>query len=205
MNIEHLPSQLLENAVTEFSKLPGIGSRTALRLALHILKQEPTFAHLLGNAIIELRTKAKHCCKCNNISDTEICQICADSKRDGSTVCIVESIRDVLAIEATEQYSGVYHVLGAIISPMDGIGPGDLKLHTLEQRIATGEVKELIFALSTTMEGDTTNYYLHKKFASYPIEISNIARGISFGDELEYADEITLGRSIVNRTKYEAK
>ena len=153
--------------------------------------------------MIKLRNEIKYCTSCNNISDTEVCNICADNSRDHSIICIVENIQDVLSIENTQQYNGIYHVLGGIISPMDGIGPGELKLDTLEEKISKAEVKEIIFALSTTMEGDTTNFYIYKKFKMYPIKISTIARGVSIGDELEYADEITLGRSIMNRTPFE--
>ncbi|MCK4464973.1 MAG: recombination protein RecR [Bacteroidales bacterium] len=201
--MQNYPSRLLEDAVNEFAKLPGIGRKTALRLVLYLLKQETEEVNHFGEIMIKLRNKIKYCTSCNNISDTEVCNICADKSRDHSIICIVENIQDVLSIENTQQYNGIYHVLGGIISPMDGIGPGELKLDTLEEKISKAEVKEIIFALSTTMEGDTTNFYIYKKFKMYPIKISTIARGVSIGDELEYADEITLGRSILNRTPFE--
>lgn len=203
MSIQNYPSRLLEDAVNEFAKLPGIGRKTALRLVLYLLKQETEEVNHFGETMIKLRNEIKYCTSCNNISDTEVCNICADNSRDHSIICIVENIQDVLSIENTQQYNGIYHVLGGIISPMDGIGPGELKLDTLEEKISKAEVKEIIFALSTTMEGDTTNFYIYKKFKMYPIKISTIARGVSIGDELEYADEITLGRSILNRTPFE--
>jgi len=203
MNTHNYPSRLLEDAVNEFAKLPGIGRKTALRLVLYLLKQETEEVNYFGETMIKLRNEIKYCTSCNNISDTEVCNICADNSRDHSIICIVENIQDVLSIENTQQYNGIYHVLGGIISPMDGIGPGELKLNTLEEKISKAEVKEIIFALSTTMEGDTTNFYIYKKFKMYPIKISTIARGVSIGDELEYADEITLGRSILNRTPFE--
>ena len=203
MNMQNYPSRLLEDAVNEFAKLPGIGRKTALRLVLYLLKQETEEVNHFGETMIKLRNEIKYCTSCNNISDTEVCNICADNSRDHSIICIVENIQDVLSIENTQQYNGIYHVLGGIISPMDGIGPGELKLDTLEEKISKAEVKEIIFALSTTMEGDTTNFYIYKKFKMYPIKISTIARGVSIGDELEYADEITLGRSILNRTPFE--
>lgn len=203
MSIQNYPSRLLEDAVNEFAKLPGIGRKTALRLVLYLLKQETEEVNHFGETMIKLRNEIKYCTSCNNISDTEVCNICADNSRDHSIICIVENIQDVLSIENTQQYNGNYHVLGGIISPMNGIGPGELKLDTLEEKISKAEVKEIIFALSTTMEGDTTNFYIYKKFKMYPIKISTIARGVSIGDELEYADEITLGRSILNRTPFE--
>jgi recombination protein RecR len=203
MNMQNYPSRLLEDAVNEFAKLPGIGRKTALRLVLYLLKQETEEVNHFGETMIKLRNEIKYCTSCNNISDTEVCNICANNSRDHSIICIVENIQDVLSIENTQQYNGIYHVLGGIISPMDGIGPGELKLDTLEEKISNAEVKEIIFALSTTMEGDTTNFYIYKKFKMYPIKISTIARGVSIGDELEYADEITLGRSILNRTPFE--
>lgn len=201
--MQNYPSRLLEDAVNEFAKLPGIGRKTALRLVLYLLKQETEEVNHFGETMIKLRNEIKYCTSCNNISDTEVCNICADNSRDHSIICIVENIQDVLSIENTQQYNGIYHVLGGIISPMDGIGPGELKLDTLEEKISKAEVKEIIFALSTTMEGDTTNFYIYKKYKMYPIKISTIARGVSIGDELEYADEITLGRSILNRTPFE--
>lgn len=198
------PSKLLEQAVREFASLPGIGSKTALRLVLHLLKQEPEDVETFGNAMIELKRNIHHCEICRNISDTETCQICANPNRDRNLVCVVENIRDVMSIENTNQYAGLYHVLGGIISPIDGIGPGDLTIDSLEERIKAGGTDEVILALSTTMEGDTTNFYIYKRLQSYPVRVSTLARGVAIGDELEYADEITLGRSIVDRTPFEA-
>ncbi|MBO5829694.1 MAG: recombination mediator RecR [Paludibacteraceae bacterium] len=201
-NDTQFSSILLGNAVKEFSKLPGIGKRTALRLALHLLRQSKEDVENFGNTFIALRNEIQYCNVCHNISDTEVCQICADTRRDATTVCVVENINDVLSIENTQQYKGLYHVLGGVISPMDGIGPADLSIDQLIKRAETGNIKEIILALSPTMEGDTTNFYLYKKLAKFAIEISTIAKGISIGNELEYADEITLGRSIINRTPY---
>lgn len=201
-NDTQFSSILLGNAVKEFSKLPGIGKRTALRLALHLLRQSKEDVENFGNAFIALRNEIRYCNVCHNISDTEVCQICADTRRDVSTVCVVENINDVLSIENTQQYKGLYHVLGGVISPMDGIGPADLAIDQLIQRVESGNIKEIILALSPTMEGDTTNFYLYKKLTKFAVEISTIAKGISIGNELEYADEITLGRSIINRTPY---
>lgn len=195
-------SVLLENAVNEFAKLPGIGRKTALRLVLHILRQDETSVDNFGNAIMRLRHDIKYCKVCHNISDTETCALCADTTRDSSTICVVENVREVMAVEATGQFRGLYHVLGGVISPMDGIGPADLQIDSLVQRVATGEVKEIILALSATMEGDTTNFYIFRKLAPYDVRITLIARGVSVGDELEYTDEITLGRSILNRTPF---
>jgi len=203
MSIQLFPSKLLENAVSEFATLPGIGRKTALRLVLYLLKQSQEEVRQFGEAMIKLKTGIKYCRICNNISDTETCYICSDPKRDHSIICIVESIKDVMSIENTQQFHGIYHVLGGIISPMDGIGPSDLKLDTLEEKINAGEVNEIILALSTTMEGDTTNFFIYRKFNKYSIKISSLARGVSIGDEIEYADEITLGRSIVNRVPFE--
>ncbi len=197
-------SKLLENAVNEFSKLPGIGKKTALRLVLFLLKQNKDEVQNFGDSIIKLHNGIKYCRSCNNISDTDICKICANHSRDHSTICVVENIRDVISIENTQQYHGIYHVLGCIISPIDGFGPGDLELNTLETKISNKEVKEIILALPTTMEGDTTNFYLYRKFNDSGVKISTLARGVSIGDDLEYADEITLGRSIVNRTLFES-
>ena len=196
-------SRLLENAVNELSRLPGVGKKTALRLALHLLKKEPAVSEALGNAIIQLRNEIKFCKVCHNLSDSEICEICASPKRNESLICVVEDIRDVMAIENTGQYNGLYHILGGIISPMDGIGPADLNIESLVNRIQKGNVSEVIMALSSTIEGDTTNFYIYKRLKETRIAISTIARGISVGDELEYADEITLGRSILNRLPYE--
>ena len=195
-------STLLENAVNEFSKLPGIGRKTALRLVLHILRQEPQAADNFGNAIIRLRPDIRSCRVCHNISDTDVCNICSDTTRDPSTICVVENVREVMAVEATGQFKGLYHVLGGVISPMDGIGPADLEIESLAARVAAGGIKEVILALSATMEGDTTNFYIFRKLAPYDVRITLIARGVSVGDELEYTDEITLGRSILNRTPF---
>ncbi len=203
MALQHYSSRLLENAVNEFARLPGIGRKTALRLVLHLLRQESESVISFSESIRQVRHDIKYCRSCNNISDTDVCEICADARRDHSTICVVESIRDVMAIENTRQYSGIYHVLGGVISPMDGIGPDDLNIATLEAKIKEGKAKEIILALSTTMEGDTTNFYLYKRFSSYTVPITTIARGISVGDELEYADEVTLGRSLVNRLPFE--
>ena len=199
-------SRLIENAVEEFSKLPGIGKKTALRLVLHLLKQDSDQTTDLSAALIEMRNNIKYCEKCFNISDDPICSICTSSRRDQSTICLVEDTRDVLAIENTSQYNGLYHVLGGIISPIEGIGPEDLKISELIERVAASnsEVKEVIFGLSPTMEGDTTTFYIHKKLKPLGIKTSTIARGIPIGGELEYADEITLGRSILTRTSYES-
>lgn len=199
-------SRLLEEAVNEFAKLPGIGNKTALRLVLHLLKQESADVENFGNVILNLKKEIKHCKICHNLSDQDICHICSNPKRDVSTLCVVENIRDVMSIENTQQYRGVYHVLGGIISPMDGIGPSDLTLHSLEEKVLKKDspVNELILALPTTMEGDTTNFYIFKKLREAEIRITTIARGVSVGDDLEFADEITLGRSIVNRMDFES-
>jgi recombination protein RecR len=202
MNLQHYPSALLEEAVNEFAKLPGIGRKTALRLVLYLLRQEKTEVEKFGNVLITLKSEVKYCKVCHNISDTEECLICSDGSRDAQTVCVVENIKDVMSIENTQQYRGLYHVLGGIISPMDGIGPSDLEIESLIQRVKTGSVKEVILALSPTMEGDTTNYYIFRKLALSDVKITTIARGIAIGNELEYADEITLGRSILNRTLF---
>ncbi|MGB6151679.1 MAG: recombination mediator RecR [Pricia sp.] len=196
-------SKLLENAVYEVSQLPGIGKRTALRLVLHLLKQPEDRTTKLAAALETLRKDIKFCSSCHNISDVEICEICASPKRDRSLVCVVEDIRDVMAIESTSQYQGLYHVLGGKISPMEGIGPHDLTIASLVQKAKQGEIKELIFALSSTMEGDTTNFYIFKQLEGLEVSTSTIARGIAVGDELEYADEVTLGRSILNRIPFE--
>lgn len=195
-------SLLLEKAVSEFAKLPGIGKKTAMRLVLHLLRQDTASVEAFGNSVITLKREVKYCKVCHNISDTDVCQICANTQRDSSTVCVVENIRDVMAVEATQQYKGLYHVLGGVISPMDGVGPGDLQIESLINRVKDGGVKEIILALSTTMEGDTTNFYLYRKLEKSGVKLSIIARGVSIGDELEYTDEITLGRSIVNRTAF---
>ncbi len=198
------PSKLLEQAVNELGKLPGIGRKTALRMALHLLKQHPGEVEALGNAVIKMRNEIIYCKDCRNISDQELCAICASPKRDHTLICVVEDIRDVMAIENTGQFSGVYHVLGGIISPMDGIGPQNLHIEALVSRIGTGDIAEVILALPTTIEGDTTNFYLFRKLNDFKIRLTTIARGVSIGDELEHTDEVTLGRSILNRTPYES-
>lgn len=197
-------SKLLEDAVHEFSKLPGVGQKTALRLVLHLLNKDQEEVAHFGNTLIKLKQQIKHCTVCHNIADHTICSICASTKRDKELICVVEDTRDVMAIENTNQFFGVYHVLGGLISPMDGIGPSDLSIDSLVQRVATTPVKEIILALSATMEGDTTLFYLHKRLKDFQIPISTIARGIAFGGELEYADEVTLGRSIITRVPYES-
>lgn len=204
MITDKFPSRLLENAVNEFAKLPGIGRKTALRLVLHLLKQEKTDVDIFGNSLIQLRNEIKHCQVCHNISDVDVCNICSNPARNPEEVCVVENIKDVMAIENTQQFNGLYHVLGGIISPMDGIGPSDLEINSLIKRVETGEVKEIVLALSTTMEGDTTNFFIYKKLKAFNVKISTLARGVSIGDELEYADEITLGRSIKNRLDFES-
>jgi recombination protein RecR len=203
MNTLNYSSKLLENAVAEFSKLPGIGSKTALRLVLHLLKQDKEIVRQFGNSIIKLKNEIKRCNVCYNLSDEETCSICSDASRDRSIVCVVENIRDVMSIENTMQFRGVYHVLGGIISPMDGFGPADLTINELEEKVSQKGIREIIFALSATLEGDTTNFFIYKKLKKYPVSITTLARGVSFGDELEYTDEITLGRSIINRTPFE--
>lgn len=199
---QQYPSALLEKAVGEFAKLPGIGRKTAMRLVLHLLRQDSSAVESFGNAVVRLKHEVKYCRVCHNISDTDVCQICSNPQRDASTVCVVENIRDVMAVENTQQYKGLYHVLGGVISPMDGIGPSDLQIDSLVERVKSGVVKEVILALSSTMEGDTTNFFIFRKLAPYDVKITMIARGISIGDELEYTDEITLGRSIVNRLPF---
>lgn len=199
------PSKLLEKAVGEFSKLPGIGRKTALRLVLNMLRRSEEEVEEFAGAVSRLRKDVKYCRVCHNISDTDVCPICSDTRRDASTICVVENIRDVMAVENTQQYGGLYHVLGGIISPMDGIGPSDIEIDSLVKRVAEGGVREVILALSSTMEGDTTNFYISRKLAPYDVELSVIARGISVGDELEYTDEVTLGRAIINRTKMTGK
>ena len=199
---QQYPSTLLEKAVGEFAKLPGIGRKTAMRLVLHLLRQETSTVEAFGNAVVRLKHEVKYCRVCHNISDTDTCQICSNPQRDASTVCVVENIRDVMAVENTQQYKGLYHVLGGVISPMDGIGPSDLQIDSLVERVKSGVVKEVILALSSTMEGDTPNFFIFRKLAPYDVKITMIARGISIGDELEYTDEVTLGRSIVNRLPF---
>jgi recombination protein RecR len=203
MHNDRFPSRLLENAVNEFSKLPGIGRKSALRLVLHLLKQDVVEVEFFGNSLIQLRSEIKHCKICHNISDTEICGICSNPSRNPAIVCVVESIKDVMSVENTHQFNGLYHVLGGIISPMEGIGPSDLEIESLVKRINDGQIEEIILALSTTMEGDTTNFFIFRKMKGSNVKISTLARGVSIGDELEYTDEVTLGRSIVNRTSFE--
>lgn len=198
-----IPSKHLQQAVEAIGSLPGVGKKTALRLALHLLQREPSEVESFANAIAQMKQQVRFCKKCGNISDNEKCGICSSPKRDETTVCVVEDLRDVMAIEATQQYNGLYHVLGGVISPMDGIGPSDLNISSLLTRIEKDQVKELIFALSATMEGDTTGFYLYKKCETFNAKISTIARGVSVGDELQYTDEITLGRSILHRTPFE--
>ena len=204
MNINKYPSRLLENAVNEFAKLPGIGRKSALRLVLHLLRQNIEDVNAFGNSLMELRSEIKHCKICYNISDTETCQICSNPSRNENVVCVVENIRDVMSVENTQQFNGLYHVLGGIISPMDGIGPADLEIDSLVKRVEKGEIIEVILALSTTMEGDTTNFYIFRKLKGHEVKLSTLARGVSIGDELEYTDEITLGRSLMNRVPYES-
>ena len=204
MNIDKYPSKLLEAAVNEFTKLPGIGRKSALRLVLHLLRQDAEAVNFFGSSIIQLRSEIKHCKVCHNISDTEICNICGNHARNQSVVCVVENIRDVMSVENTLQYNGLYHVLGGIISPMDGIGPAELEIESLIKRVEEGTIVEIILALSTTMEGDTTNFYIFRKLKEFPVKITTLARGVSVGDELEYTDEITLGRSLTNRIPYES-
>ena len=199
---ETYPSALLEKAVSEFSKLPGIGRKSALRLVLNMLRRDVTDVDEFCNSIKTLKHDVKYCSVCHNISDTDVCPICSDTRRDASTICVVENIQDVMAVEKTQQFNGLYHVLGGIISPMDGIGPGDIEVVSLVDRVSKGDVKEVILALSSTMEGDTTNFYISRKLVQYDVKLSVIARGISVGDELEYTDEVTLGRSILNRTPF---
>ena len=202
--MQQYSSQLLERAVESFSQLPGVGRKTALRLVLHLLRQPLEDVDSFTDAVTRVRHDVKYCKVCHNISDTDICSICSDPRRDGSVVCVVENIQDVMAIENTQQYHGLYHVLGGIISPMDGIGPHDLSIDSLVERVDMGEVKEVILALASTMEGDTTNFYISRKLKDKDVKLSIIARGISVGDELEYTDEVTLGRSILNRTPFQS-
>ena len=201
----NFPSKVLEKAVEEISGLPGIGKKSALRLALHLLRQPQSQGLALGNALQKLVTDIKYCQECHNFSDEDICEICSNTKKSDEILCIVEDVRDVMAIENTSKFNGKYLVLGGKISPMEGIGPNQLNISSIEKKLNEGSVKELIFALSATMEGDTTAYYLYKKFKEFPVTFSSIARGIAVGDELEYADEISLGRSIVNRLPYNEK
>lgn len=202
MSQQQFSSSLLEDAIHQFAKLPGIGRKTALRLVLHLLKESEEEVENFGNSIIRLRKEILYCKICHNISDSDICDICSNLSRDRSVVCVVENIKDVITIENTQQFRGLYHVLGGIISPMDGVGPKDLEIDSLVQRVENDGIKEVILALSTTMEGDTTNFYLYRKLEPFHIKITTLARGVSIGDELEYADEITLGRSIQNRIEF---
>lgn len=202
--MQQYPSQLLERAVEAFSQLPGVGRKTALRLVLHLLRQPLEDVDGFAEAVLRVKHDVKHCKVCHNISDNEVCTICTDPRRDTSLVCVVENVQDVMAIENTQQFHGLYHVLGGIISPMDGIGPNDLEIDSLVERMKEGTVKEIILALASTMEGDTTNFYISRKLKDTDVSLSVIARGISVGDELEYTDEVTLGRSILNRTPFES-
>ena len=202
--MQQYPSQLLERAVESFSQLPGVGRKTALRLVLHLLRQSTEDVDSFADAITRVKHDVKYCKVCHNISDTDVCSICSDPRRDASVVCVGENIQDVMAIENTQQFHGLYHVLGGIISPMDGIGPNDLEIESLVKRVEEGKVKEIILALASTMEGDTTNFYISRKLKDKQVKLSVIARGISVGDELEYTDEVTLGRSILNRTPFDA-
>lgn len=198
----HLNSQLLEKAVAELSKLPGIGRKTALRLALHILRRDPEEAKALGESIIDMRQNITYCRRCHNISETETCDICGDPRRDAKTLCVVENVKDVITIEATHQHQGLYHVLGGLISPLDGIGPSDIEIESLVKRVEEEGTEEVILALSPTIEGDTTNFYIYRKLSSLPVKVTMLARGVSVGNELEYTDELTLGRSIQNRIPF---
>jgi recombination protein RecR len=200
----NFPSKLLEEAVNEFAKLPGIGNKTALRLVLHLLRQDAEVSESFGNAVIRLKKEIRECKICHNLSDSEICHICSNPKRDHELICVVESIRDVMSIENTQQFRGAYHVLGGIISPMEGVGPSDLNLESLEKKVREGKSREIILALPTTMEGDTTNFYIYRKLKDSGVHITTLARGLAIGDDLEFADEITLGRSLVNRLDFES-
>ena len=202
---QQYPSRLLESAVQEFSKLPGIGRKTALRLVLYMLRLETEEVSQFTETLDRLKREVKFCRVCHNISDQDVCPICSDQRRDTSTICVVENIQDVMAVENTQQFTGLYHVLGGLISPMDGIGPSDLEIESLVSRVAEGDVKEVILALSSTMEGDTTNFYIFRKLAPFDVKVTMIARGIAVGNELEYTDEVTLGRSILNRVPFEDK
>lgn len=197
------PSALLENAVNEFARLPGIGRKSALRLVLHLLRQDEERVANFAGTMLKLKQEIKYCAVCHNISDSEICNICSDRSRDSALVCVVENVKEVMAIEKTVQFGGLYHVLGGIISPIDGIGPSDLEIASLVERAKSGGIREVILALSATMEGDTTNFYIYRKLQPYGVKVSIIARGVSIGDEIEYADEVTLGRSIMNRTPFD--
>lgn len=200
---QQYPSRLLEKAVGEFSRLPGIGRKTALRLVLHLLRQDKADVERFAETVAEMRRSVKFCSVCHNVSDTDVCPVCSNPKRDKTTVCVVENVQDVMAVENTQQFNGLYHVLGGVISPMDGMGPGDIEIDSLAARVAAGGINEVILALSPTMEGDATNFYISRKLAPYKVRLSVIARGIAVGDELEYADEVTLGRSLINRTPFD--
>ena len=200
----NFPSKLLEDAVNEFSKLPGIGNKTALRLVLYLLRQDASVSESFGNAVIRLKQEIRECKVCHNLSDSETCHICSNTAREHGIICVVESIRDVMSIENTQQYRGAYHVLGGIISPMEGVGPSDLNIGSLEKKVRENRVSEIILALPTTMEGDTTNFYIFRKLKDTGVRITTLARGLAIGDDLEFADEITLGRSLVNRLEFES-
>ncbi len=200
--MQSYPSYLLENAVNQLSKLPGVGKKSALRLALHLLKQDEQQVNDFAQSILLMKNEIKYCKVCRNISDSDVCQICSDPKRDATIVCVVETIKEVMLVEETQQYKGLYHVLGGVISPMDGVKPSDLEIQSLVERVASGEIKEVIMALSPTMEGDTTSYYIARKLKDLNVRITAIARGISVGDELQYSDSLTLGRSIIDRIEY---
>ncbi len=200
--MERLTSALLEDAVDQISRMPGIGKKSALRIVLHLLKQPKADVERLGNSIINVRNKIAYCKVCHNISDTETCSICANPRRDNTTLCVVENIQDVMSVENTQQYNGLYHVLGGIISPMDGIGPSDLTIDDLVERVKAGGVNEVILALSATIEGDTTSFYIYRKLAGYDVKVTSLARGVAVGDSLQYADEVTLGSSIINRVPF---
>lgn len=197
-------SSLLENAVTELSRLPGIGRKTALRLALHLLRRDPDEAVALGESLIRMRREITYCRCCHNVSESDVCEICSDPRRDATTVCVVENVKDVICFERTGQYHGMYHVLGGLISPLDGIGPEQLEIDSLIERVAEGQIREIILALSATMEGDTTNFYIYRRLGTLPVKVTQLARGVSVGNEIEYTDEITLGRSLLNRTAFNA-
>lgn len=199
---QEFSSRLLEEAVTQFSRLPGVGRKTALRLALHLLRQDESMATALGNAIINMRSGIRYCRVCHNISEDEVCAICSSPMRDARTVCVVESVKDVMIFENTGQYTGLYHVLGGVISPIDGVGPDKLEIDSLVERARSGSVDEVILALSATMEGDTTNYYIYRRLEGSGVKVTQLARGVSVGNEIEYTDEITLGRSLLNRTLF---
>ena len=202
MSGRELTSPLLEAAVTELSRLPGLGRKTALRLALHLLRREPEQAEALARAISEMRRGVRYCTVCHNISETDVCPLCSNPERDSSTICVVETVKDVMSIENTGQFRGLYHVLGGVISPIDGIGPDQLEIDSLVERVANGGIREVILALSATMEGETTDFYIFRRLGKLPVEITQLARGVSVGNELEYTDEITLGRSIINRRPF---